>query len=48
MKDNKWERRERKQRKAKNGMRIDGSSIKIIVRIIQKKAEKVRKDKGSA
>jgi hypothetical protein len=43
MKQSKWERRDKKQQKRKHGMRIDGGSVKLIVRIQVDKAEKSKK-----
>jgi hypothetical protein len=40
MKQYKWQRREQKQFKAKNGMRVDGASVKLLVEIQKRKAGK--------
>lgn len=39
----KWKRREKKQRKAKNGMRISGRSVFVNVAVQVKKAEEATK-----
>jgi hypothetical protein len=38
----KWERRDRKRHKQKNGMKISGRSVLTIVDIQRKRAEEVR------
>lgn len=45
MKQNKWEQRDRERHKKKNGMRIDGSSTKLLWNIAGEKARKSRKEK---
>ncbi len=47
MKEFKWERRERKQHKAKTGMRVTGHSIFVIVEVQVKKGKKARQQRGA-
>ena len=42
------ERREQKQRKAKNGMRIVGKSLFVIVAVEVKRSDAIRKKNGKA
>jgi hypothetical protein len=42
---NKAEKRSKKQFKRKNGMRVDGSSCKLILEILRKKGEIARGEK---
>ncbi len=45
MKEFKWERRERKQHKARNGMQVTGRSIFVLEEVKVKKARKARQSK---
>lgn len=45
MKQTKWEKRDKKRQKKKNGMRTDGRSVFLSVEIINKKAEKAKKER---
>ena len=42
-----WDRRERKVRRRRHGMRIDGRGIFILEEIAKKKAEKARRRAGT-
>ena len=39
----KWERRDKKVRRRRHGMRIDGRGVLLLEHIIQKKAEKAKR-----
>jgi len=42
--NSKWERRDRKRHKQKNGMKISGRSLLTIIDIQRKRAEEVKHD----
>lgn len=41
MKQEKWEKRDKKRQKRKSGMRISGASVKLLERIKAEKASKI-------
>ena len=43
MRKEKWEKRDKKRNKKKNGMRITGTSVKLIQEILIKKGQEVKK-----
>ena len=45
---NKINRRDKKRRKKKYGMRVDGKSVLLLNQIIMDKAEKAKKEKENA
>ena len=45
MKEQKWQRRERKQHKRQHGMRVDGSSVRLLEQIKRDKAGRIRKER---
>jgi hypothetical protein len=47
MRQNKWERRDKKRNKKRYGHREDGRSVKNIQRIQEERAEQARKESGN-